>query len=150
MPGNSFPEKLPFFPQEGPNTCAVACLRMILGAYGVSISEAELAERAATDQFGTELGNLVKAAEGLGFACSAGVFDLETLRQQRFPIVYLDGPTLGRKFLMHAVVVAVIQQSVKVLDPSQGEVLLPLEQFNDAWETAGSYAIVLRRSATAP
>lgn len=118
---------------------------MVLSAFGVIRAEAELAALARTDEFGTAIGNLVAAARFLGFDCEASVFDLPSLSGTRFPIVYLDGPTLGRAYLMHAVVVAELAQGVRVLDPVRGEMDLPKDQFSEAWEAAGSYAIVVRQ-----
>ncbi len=117
---------------------------MVLSAYGVTISESELAEGAKTNEFGTELGELVLAAKGLGFDSEAGSFSLERLRREIFPIAYLDGMTLGRTFAMHAVVVEEMDGNVRVLDPAKGKVEIPTELFVDAWETAGSYAVILK------
>jgi hypothetical protein len=60
------------------------------------------------------------------------------------PIVYLDGPTLGRVFLMHAVVVEETAAAVKVLDPSSGERELDVALFHQAWDLAGNYAVLIR------
>src|SRR5260370_41633185 len=104
MPNSSSPNRPQFFPQEAPNTCAVACLRMVLSAYGVTISQSELAEGAKTNEFGTELGELVLAATGLGFDSEAGSFSLGRWRPEICPIAYFDGMTLSRTFPMHPVV----------------------------------------------
>jgi len=122
----------------------VACLRIVLSAYGQEASEEELALRAKTDEFGTELGNLAQAARDLGFDCQAILLDYATLQTWRLPIVYLDGPTLGRTFLMHAVVVEQAAHTVKVLDPSSGERELDVALFREAWEIAGNYAILIQ------
>lgn len=145
MPANLPPDRPTYFAQESPNTCAVACLRMVLSANGLAITESELARLARTNEFGTDLTHLVQAAVDLGFDCHAETSTLDGLREATFPIVYLDGPTLGRRFLMHAVVIAEINNVVRVLDPAQGEIDIGAELFRDAWETAGSYAVIVRR-----
>src|SRR5713101_7996314 len=71
MPNSSSPNRPQFFPQEAANTCAVACLRMVLSAYGLSVSESELAKETKTNEFGTELGELVSTAIRLGFDAQA-------------------------------------------------------------------------------
>ncbi len=149
MPVPPSPDAPAFFPQEQPNTCAVACLRMVLNAYHVTVSEQELAQRANTNEFGTELGELVRAAQELGFDCEARILEFAELQNARLPIVYLDGPTLGRSFLMHAVVVAETEQSVKVLDPSTGPVELDRALFCEAWDIAGNYAVLIQSKRTA-
>lgn len=145
MPSGSSPNRPTFYAQEKPNACAVACLRMIMSGFGTVVTEDELALRAKTAEFGTEMGNLVLAAQGLGYLCDAGVFDLESLRKARFPLVFLDGYTLGRNFPMHAVVVDEIDGVVRVFDPARGIVNIPIELFQQAWGLAGSYALVLSR-----
>lgn len=70
--------------------------------------------------------------------------DFVGLSNAHLPIVYLDGPTLGRSFMMHAVVVAETEQSVKVLDPSKGLVELDRALFCDAWDIAGNYAVLIK------
>lgn len=143
-PKVSWPDRPRFYQQEKPNTCAVACLRMVFSAYGREVSEEELALRAKTDEFGTELGNLAQAARDLGFDCQATLLDYATLQTCRLPIVYLDGPTLGRAFHMHAVVVEETARTVKVLDPSSGERELDVALFREAWDLAGNYAILIQ------
>jgi ABC-type bacteriocin/lantibiotic exporter with double-glycine peptidase domain len=118
---------------------------MVLSGFGRFISEAELALRAKTAAYGTEMGNLVAAAEELGVTCQAGSFDFEFLRQARYPLVFLDGPTLGRSFPMRAIVVDQMDGTVKVFDPAQGEIHLPVELFRQAWAIAESFALVLHK-----
>jgi ABC-type bacteriocin/lantibiotic exporter with double-glycine peptidase domain len=117
---------------------------MVLSAYGVTISESELAQRTKTNEFGTELGDLVLAADALGFEVEASSISLDNLRQAIFPIVYLDGVTLGRSFAMHAVVVEEVNGNIRVLDPAKGEIEIPIDLFLDAWKTAGSYAVTVK------
>ncbi len=144
MPVPSLPERPHFYPQERPNTCAIACLRIVLSAFRIHVAEDDLAREAGTDEFGTALANLVEVAENHGLRCEAKVLDFPSLKSVRYPIVYLDGPTLGGAFLMHAVVVEETELVVKVLDPSRGELELDLNLFREAWDVAGNYAVIIQ------
>ncbi len=55
--------EIPLFVQEKPNTCALACLRMALAAYGTHLEESVLESRAQMETEGlliTELGSLAE------------------------------------------------------------------------------------------
>ena len=45
---------------------------------------------------------------------------------------------------MHAVVVEEVDEKVRVLDPAKGEIEMTFDLFLDAWETAGSYAVIVK------
>ena len=83
----------PYYPQETDFSCAVACLRMVLAAYGVSKSEAELRGLCDCTIFGTTALELIRVARGLGFTATRKYsLTLEDLRdftvQGYFPIIY--------------------------------------------------------------
>ena len=48
----------PLHAQEKPNTCALACLRMVLAAYGRDVEESTLEGQARLVPDGTEIGAL--------------------------------------------------------------------------------------------
>lgn len=58
--------KPPLFPQETDFSCAVACLRMMLAAFGIARTEAELRALCDCDWEGTHAFELVEAARQLG------------------------------------------------------------------------------------
>ena len=58
--------KLPFFPQERYDTCALACLRMILAHYDIVISEDDLVHRADMDEGGVDIEELAQLAQDFG------------------------------------------------------------------------------------
>ena len=45
--------ELPLYRQEKDNTCALACLRMVLAAFGTNVRERELETRARMEPEGT-------------------------------------------------------------------------------------------------
>jgi ABC-type bacteriocin/lantibiotic exporter with double-glycine peptidase domain len=86
---------LPFFPQERPESCVPACLRMILAYYGLERTEAEIYACCEADTDGTLPSVAAHCAQSLGFIASAPrLLDLDALREQLetaqiFPIVYI-------------------------------------------------------------
>ena len=124
----------PYYPQETDFSCAVACLRMVLAAYGVSKSEAELRGLCDCTIFGTAALELIRVARGLGFTATRKYsLTLEDLRdftvQGYFPIIY--GVRAGD---VHSwVITTVSEQTVEVLDPQFGERRLSLIAFSELW-----------------
>jgi ABC-type bacteriocin/lantibiotic exporter with double-glycine peptidase domain len=106
-------------------------------------------ESVALTNSGRKLSALVAAARQLGFECKAAAIDFTTLKLLRYPTVYLDGPIMGREFLMHAVIVESLAEEIVVLDPSMGRVRLARATFDAAWEQAGNYAVWIEQPKTA-
>ena len=143
-----------FFKQETRYSCAPACLRMVLSAFGVHVDETKLRQLSDCSPLGTDAFQLVEAARRLGFTATrkhtlASVEDLMRFLDQRsFPIVYVDLWPLrgGLSGQYHSLVVeAIEQQSVLVLDPLEGEREIPIEDFQTAWEEMRRLAIVVER-----
>jgi hypothetical protein len=84
------------YKQETRYSCAPACLRMVLSAWGVDVAEAELRQLSDCSPLGTDAFRLVEAARALGFKATrkytlASVDDLARLVDDGFyPIVYID------------------------------------------------------------
>ena len=112
---------LPLLKQEREDTCALACLRMVLAARGTMISERDLWRRAQMVEGGVEIQELERLAQALGLIASAREATAqqirELLRAGSNVIAYLNrsvfelrtlrhlGPAL-RSFKAHAVVPA--------------------------------------------
>lgn len=52
----------PFFRQECDDTCALACLRMILSSFGKLVSEAELVDAVHMQEGGVDIEELARLA----------------------------------------------------------------------------------------
>src|SRR3989442_7882841 len=129
---------LKLYKQETRYSCAPACLRMVLSAWGVEVEEAELRQLADCSPLGTDAFQLVEAARALGFTATrkytlASVDDLARLVDDGFfPIVYIDlwpirGGVSGQYHSL--VVLSITYESVVVLDPLVGERSIPREDF---------------------
>lgn len=118
------------------------------------VDEATLRQLSDCSPLGTDAFQLVEAARKLGFTATRkhtleSVDDLaRLLDQSSFPIVYVDLWPLrgGLSGQYHSLVVeAIKQESVLVLDPSEGEREIPAEDFQAAWEEMRCLAIVVER-----
>src|SRR5262252_8449839 len=113
----------PFYEQEKDNSCLPACLRMVLAAYDLNLSERQVRELSAWSPHSaaSSLG-VVAAARALGFVhsredCGLRLHDLrDALRAGLFPIVGVDLRPFGRIGQHAQVVVSVTSRGVRVLD----------------------------------
>lgn len=147
---------IPFLPQERPESCVPACVRMILAAYGLTYTEADLYTCCETDVDGTLPSAVVRCVQQLGLSARAERLpDMETLIGQMAanttPIVFLNlAPLLGIA-VIHAVVVTTIdvhQEQITVLDPSyvpDGRRVWGLGLFQMGWKLARNQTILISR-----
>ncbi len=145
---------IPFWPQERPESCVPACLRMVLASYGVERTEAEVCACCQTDADGTLPSAAARCAQSLGFDATAPrLSGLDALREQletahSFPIAYVNlAPILGLN-VIHAVIVEAIdtqRRQVRVIDPAYpptGRREWALDLFEAGWRLA-RYQVIL-------
>lgn len=125
---------------------------MVLGSFGLDLSEAELRTLCdCTPAFGTSALNVVDAARQLGFPLTAKYnltsTELEALVSGgHFPIVFVNLGPLDGVDEQHALVVVEMSESlVTVLDPLYGERLLLPDIFQAAWGLQRNLAILVAR-----
>jgi ABC-type bacteriocin/lantibiotic exporter with double-glycine peptidase domain len=131
----------PFYAQEKSSSCLPACLRMVLAAYRLKLSERELQRRTGwREQIGTSSTAIVAAARSLGFLDSREVFGLrlhdlrDALRTGIYPIVGIGLEPYGRMGQHAQVVVRVTSRGVSVHDPLLGRLTPNLLTFEAAWQ----------------
>ena len=145
------PLKPPFHKQETRYSCIPACLRMVLGSFGVDISESELRTRCDCTPYGTNALMAVDAARALGFVKTAkytlSLVELQTVvTDGHCPIVFVDLNPIDGLDAIHAMVVTDVSgQEVVVLDPLQGERRLPVYVFTAAWVRRHNLALLVVR-----
>lgn len=147
---------IPFFPQERPESCVPACLRMILADFGIQRSESDIYECCQTDLDGTLARTAAECAES--FDLQASILRLTSLEQVKQlasqpdsrVIAFINvAPLLGVNVL-HAVIVTNLDDQssqVQILDPAHmpnGQRNWAIEQFQLAWQLAGFLVIVIR------
>ena len=143
--------KPPFYKQETADSCAPACLRMVLSHFNLSVSEAELRARCDCTIFGADAPYVADVARQLGFN-KTDIQNLSpdelqiNLDEGRLPIVYVNLIPIDGIEGAHALVALEIgDDAVTVYDPDQGERLLPIGAFFKAWELKRNLAIVVDR-----
>jgi ABC-type bacteriocin/lantibiotic exporter with double-glycine peptidase domain len=98
----------PFVAQERPDSCAVACLRMLLAHRGKEVSEAELVRQTTLDEGGLTPAELAVLCRACGLTVQERILDDDELVQLvmhgGFPIVYLYRKLLDGVDNVHAVI----------------------------------------------
>ena len=130
----------PFYAQEKDNSCLPACLRMVLAAHGIQLSEKQLRQLCEWSPRGSVSStNLIAAARALGFIHSREDYGLrlhdlrDALRAGLFPIVGIDLQSYGRLGQHAEVVVSITTRGVGVQDPLLGSFITSLLVFEQAW-----------------
>ena len=144
--------KPPLLPQETAESCLPACLRMVLAAHGVEVSEARLRRLCRCRlNWGTEPEAAIRAAQQLGFRRSVVEYHLnlyylrDYLALGLFPIVGVSLRPLRGLIADHAqVVVRITGKRVSVLDPLFGEWHLRPEVFEAAWALTGYLTLIIQ------
>jgi ABC-type bacteriocin/lantibiotic exporter with double-glycine peptidase domain len=124
---------------------------MVLGSFGVDISERELRTRCDCTPYGTDALMAVDAARALGFVKTAkytlSLAELQTVvTGGHCPIVFVDLHPIDGLDAIHAmVVVDVSEQAIVVLDPLQGERRFPVYVFTAAWSRRHNLTLLVVR-----
>ena len=86
--------ELPLYKQEKVNTCALACLRMVLAIHGVDVKESELEARVVLKPKGTFIGDLERLARSFYLIAEIRIIAIEdfplVLKAGGIPIAYVD------------------------------------------------------------
>lgn len=140
----------PFYAQEKDSSCLPACLRMVLAAHDVQLSEKRLRELCAwSPERAVSSSSVVATARALGFLHTSEDFGLrlhdlrDALRAGLFPIVGVDLHAYGQRGQHAQVVVSVSSRGVRVLDPLLGPFLTSLLVFEQAWSGSDFLTILI-------
>ena len=112
---------------------------MVLASFSFEISEAELRQLCDCTYDGTNALQAMDAARQLGFVNTTkqnlNLSELESLTKAgSYPIAFIDLTPIAGIYRAHAVVVVALNPfSVEVIDPAQGERLIPRDVFDLAW-----------------
>jgi ABC-type bacteriocin/lantibiotic exporter with double-glycine peptidase domain len=118
--------------QHDPTDCAAACLSSIAAHYGTRIPLPRIRDLACTDQRGTTVLGLVRAAETLGFLAKGVRGTYQSLAAVPKPVVaHLD---LGGGLQHYVVLYAITPKYVVLMDPADGQVhRVPPDDFRARW-----------------
>ena len=151
--------ELPFYKQEKRNTCALACLRMVLAAYGRHVPESAIEVQAHAEAGGTEIGELERLARQFRLTAEIRETTVEELgdllAEGKFSIVYLDRTVFElrphqrarrsiRDAIIHTVIpVRVTARSVTIHDPRLPRIARKTRRLFDlAFRRLGGYCVV--------
>lgn len=139
-----------FYKQETRYSCVPACLRMVFQTFGLDVSEAELRYACDSTDLGTNALQALDVARRYGFTntrkYTLTMEELEELANEGHPIVIVNLWPIQQIYERHALIVlAVNATEVSVLDPAQGERLIPRAEFELGWAMREHLAIVIKR-----
>src|SRR5437588_723723 len=105
-----------FHKQETLDSCAPACLRMVLSSFSLDLPEAELRRLCDCTFDGTDALKVMDAARQLGFINTAkytlSIGELEAIATGgQFPIVFVDLTPIDGIYQAHALVVISVSDS---------------------------------------
>lgn len=156
--------KPPVYGQEKDNTCGLACLRMVLAAYGHNIDESTLRHHAHLSPGGTDIGELERLARHFGLIAEIRELTVEQLgqllRERRLAMAFIDRAVFElspaqrlrhslRSAKMHIVVpIGVTVRSVTYHDPlPPGRVVRrSIRLFRAAYSGLGSHCALCSKS----
>ena len=129
---NDTPETLPInttgiVMQSSDFSCGPAALATVLQNMGFNSTEQELMVLAGTDTSGTTMYGLAQAAQSKGLSATGMKLSVDDLRPNNIVHVILDGE--GH----YSVVREVTENSVRLADPSLGNIELTREKFNEIY-----------------
>jgi ABC-type bacteriocin/lantibiotic exporter with double-glycine peptidase domain len=144
--------KPPFFAQERPDTCALACLRMVLAAFGKETTEEQLVRAANMETGGVDIENLERLARAYGLDPELAQLELDDLaaltEEGGLCIAFLNRLSLDGELAVHAVVpVSVSPRFVTFLDPLRGQRRVSKQKFQAAQRWLANWAVVCKMSS---
>jgi hypothetical protein len=154
--------ELPLYGQEKRNTCALACLRMVLAAFDRNLEESKLEDKPNMEPEGTEISELERLARHFGLIANVQMATIEQLRQVlregKFAITYIDRAVFDltprqrtehrlRDARIHTVIPSrITAAAVTYHDPMPpARIRRSMRLFRMAYERLGSYCVVCAR-----
>lgn len=103
--------------------CGPAALATVLNNLGINVTEQELAILAGTDESGTTMYGLVQATRAKGINATGRRLTVNELEKNSIPVLVING------VVHYSVVNEITRYSVKLADPSLGNVMMPKIEF---------------------
>jgi len=128
--------------QTSDYTCGPAALATVLQNMGFNVTEHELKVLAGTDETGTSMYGLAQAARSKGLSAAGMRLSIGELRPNMIVHVIKDGTP------HYSVVKEVTNESVRLADPSLGNIELTREKFNEIY--TGNALVITDPNMEAP
>lgn len=137
----------PFVAQERPDSCALACLRMILMHRGTPVTEDQLIELAAWQPGGLNPEELAGLAAKFNLQAFEQQLEYtaitELVARERYPIVFLHRRPIDKVEMVHAVIpIKVSEKFVTILDPLKGQRRISVRKFEEGRRLIGKWLVV--------
>lgn len=117
--------------QEGSKECGAASLLSIIRYYKGNYSINKLIEMTCTSKNGTNFYNIKKAAEEIGLSSKAyHINNLEDINKINTPILC---QLINNNYEHFVVVYKIKKDSLKLMDPAKGKVIITKEEFKNLW-----------------
>lgn len=152
-----FVEKIPYYKQQTPFTCSLACLRMVLTYLGRETTEVELARVVGfSPKVGVSMPDLAKACGIMNFDYKLMKYShaeniKNFLSETLYPIVLLKANVYGKVSGEHGhfiIVKDITDKNVIVNDPDRvygGEdKSVDISIFTKAWDASKSWLLVVK------
>lgn len=149
---------LVWYAQELQSSCVAAYVRIVLGDLGLQLAEAQVRNIIGQTRLGVSLAvaqvKLVEAGAAAQFHDDWSLDDLrDALRAGHHSIVGVERHLLGHPRAFHAVaLVEITSDAITAIDPLDGPEprSYGVAAFTEAWETAGSEALVIETPPIVP
>ena len=155
--------ELPLYGLEKPNTCALACLRMVLAAFGTEVAEATIEAQAQMQERGTLIDELERLAQQFHLVAEIQDTTVEELREilaeGKLPIAFIDRAVFDltpqqrrthsiRDAIIHTVIpVRVTAKSITFHDPGPpGITRKTIRLFRRAYSCLGGRCVVCSKA----
>ena len=117
--------------QDGVKECGSAVLLSIIRYYGGDISINRLVELTKTTKDGTNFYNMKNACSQIGLdACGFKIDEKKKIKKLNVPFVC---QLINNQYCHFVVVYKIKNNSVILMDPSKGKVVMKLDKFYDLW-----------------
>jgi ATP-binding cassette subfamily B protein len=112
--------------------CGAACLASVSEHYNLKFPVAKIRQIAGTDQKGTNVLGMIKAAEQLGFTAKGVKGNKDALSGIPLPAI---AHIVVKKVLQHYVVIySVSEDKIEYMDPADGEIhRMSIDEFVNIW-----------------
>lgn len=119
--------------QHDSKDCGIACLATVAEQYGLKVPISKIREKACTDNQGTTLYGMIKAAEELKFdAKPIKVCDKNDI-YKKFPKPAIAHIIVDNRLMHYVVIHEIKNDMVTVSDPAIGMRKIKIEEFKNMW-----------------
>ena len=112
--------------------CGAACLASVASFYKLNVPVARIRQDAGTDQKGTNVAGMIKAAECLGFEAKGVKGQFESLF--KIPLPAVAHVVVKRQLHHYVVIYGLKKRKIIIMDPAEGKMISKeYKDFKDEW-----------------